>query len=121
MRVETTYDAAAIGAKLVDLPKWTYSADALERVFRTANFRASLMVVMAVGHLCEVAWHHPDILVGFDRVTVRLSTHSANGITDKDFDLAHKIESVVAWRPALEDNALDGLPANPKYAYVEYD
>ena len=60
------------------------------------------MVINAVGHLAEVAWHHPDITASYAWVEVRLMNHAAKGITDKDFALAKKIEEVVHWQPALE-------------------
>ena len=58
------------------------------------------MVVNAIGHLCEAAWHHPDLLVSYPSVTVRLNTHDAGGVTEKDMELAQKIEEVVMWRPS---------------------
>ncbi len=58
------------------------------------------MLVNAIGFLAEAAYHHPDLAVTWARVTVKLSTHSAGGITDKDFDLARRIEDVALWRPA---------------------
>jgi 4a-hydroxytetrahydrobiopterin dehydratase len=61
------------------------------------------MVVNAVGHLAEAAWHHPDITASYAWVEVRLMTHSAKGITDKDFELAKKIEDVVHWQPAARE------------------
>lgn len=121
MREEKTYDDAQIEAKLADLPGWTYTDGALERRYKTANFKATLMVVTTVGHLCEVAWHHPDMIVAYNKVTVRLSTHSAKGITDKDFALAAKIEDVVGWQPGKEDGPFDGTPSDPKFAYIKYD
>ena len=79
------------------------------------------MVVNTIGHLCEAAWHHPDLVVGYNSVLVKLSTHSAEGITDKDFALAAKIESVIAWQPGKEDGPFDGTPTDPRYAYIKYD
>jgi 4a-hydroxytetrahydrobiopterin dehydratase len=52
---------------------------------------------------------------------VQLKTNSANGITDKDFALAKKIEEVVLWQPAKEGGALEGTPADPKFAYLKYE
>lgn len=121
MAQERTYDAAEIETKLADLPHWRFVDGALERSYRTANFKATLMVVNTVGHLCEAAWHHPDLIVAYNKVTVRLSTHSAKGITDKDFSLAAKIEDVVGWQPGREGRGLDGTPQDPKYAYIKYD
>jgi 4a-hydroxytetrahydrobiopterin dehydratase len=67
------------------------------------------MLVNAIGYLSEAAYHHPDLSVTWGRITVKLSTHSAGGITDKDFALARRIEDVVLWRPAAGD-ALEGTP-----------
>jgi 4a-hydroxytetrahydrobiopterin dehydratase len=53
---------------------------------------------------------------------VRLCTHSAKGITDKDFALAKKIEEVVQWQPGLEAGALEGTPRDDqRFAYIKYD
>ena len=57
------------------------------------------MLVNAIGYVAEAAYHHPDLSVTWGRVTVKLSTHSAGGITDKDFELARQIEDVALWRP----------------------
>ena len=54
------------------------------------------MVINAVGHLAEAAWHHPDITASYAFVEVRLQNHAAKGITDKDFELAKKIEDVIS-------------------------
>ena len=80
------------------------------------------MVINAVGHLAEAAWHHPDITASYAWVEVRLSTHTAKGITDKDFQLAKKIEEVIQWRPAKEGGALEGTPhGDQRFAYIKYD
>ena len=54
--------------------------------------------VNQVAELAESADHHPDILINYKRVTLTLSTHSAGGLTEKDFDLASQIEKIP--RPA---------------------
>jgi len=49
-------------------------------------------------------------------------THDAKGITDKDFELAKKIEEVICWRPGQENGALDGTPEDDqRFAYIKYD
>ena len=68
------------------------------------------MLVNTVGYLAEAAYHHPDLTVTWARLTVKLQTHSAGGITDKDFELARKIEDVVLWRPATGFPGLEGTP-----------
>lgn len=80
------------------------------------------MVINTVGHLSEAAWHHPDIAASYAWVEVKLMTHDAKGITDKDFELAKKIEEVVCWRPGQENGALDGTPEDDqRFAYVKYE
>ena len=54
------------------------------------------MLVNAIGYLAEAAYHHPDLTVTWGRVTVKLQNHAAGGITDKDFELARKIEEIGA-------------------------
>ncbi len=102
-----------------ELPRWRFEHGHIERVFKTAGWKASLMVVNAIGHLAEVAWHHPDLAVSYASVTVRLMTHDAGGITAKDFELARKIEEVVMWRPGQQPgSALEGTPNDERYACV---
>ena len=114
-----TYERAEIEARLAaDNPRWRFEDGALRRTYRTHDWKATLMVVNAIGHLAEAAWHHPDMAISYGRVDVGLSTHDAEGITDKDFVLARKIEEVVLWRPAgvTEAGAEGGGPG-----YIEYD
>ena len=80
------------------------------------------MLINTVGHLSEAAWHHPDIAASYAWVEVKLMTHDAKGITDKDFELAKKIEEVVCWRPSKENGALDGTPEDDqRFAYIKYE
>jgi 4a-hydroxytetrahydrobiopterin dehydratase len=75
-----------------------------------------MMIAGAIAHLAELAWHHPDLIVTYPRVTVRLTTHDAGGISDYDFALARRIEALVGWRPT--DDGLPGLPAGPAHRYL---
>ncbi len=97
------------------LPTWRRDQGAIERTFRTHGWKATLMVVNAIGHLAEVAWHHPALAVTYDRVVVRLDTHESGGITGRDLALAAEIERVVTWRPAAP---LEGTPDDPRFAYL---
>jgi 4a-hydroxytetrahydrobiopterin dehydratase len=119
---ERTYSDDEVNRHLAaSLPKWRLSDGAISRRYDTNGWKATLMVINTVGHLAEAAWHHPDISASFNWVEVRLSTHSAKGITDKDFELAAKMDEVVLWRPGAEAGALEGTPADPRFAYVKYD
>ena len=107
------YNEAQAADKLRQpLPHWRCADGHIERVFKTSGWRATLMVVNAIGHLAEAAWHHPDLAVSYASVTVRLTNHDAGGITDQDFELALHIEEVVMWQPKPPVGATDdGRPA----------
>ena len=106
---ETTYSEAQIAERLGSLPGWYLEDGLIRRVYKTDGWPTTLMLVNAIGYLSEAAYHHPDLTVTWGRVTVKLSTHSAGGITDKDFELARKIEEIALWRPAA-GGALEGTP-----------
>ena len=120
---ERVYSDPEIKERLArDLPHWALEKGWIRRKFRTHSWKGTLMVVNAVGHLAEAAWHHPDMTISYAFVEVRLMTHSAKGITDKDFELARKIEEVVQWRPGAAGGALEGTPeGDARFAYVRYD
>ncbi len=106
-----------------NLPEWRLEDGWVRRTYKTNSWKGTLMVVNTVGHLAEVAWHHPDITASYAWVEVRLMTHSAKGITMKDLELARKIEDVVHWQPAANpESALDGTPSTDlRFAYIKYD
>ncbi len=119
---ERTYSEPEILERLGhDLPRWRYEAGWIVRKYRTASWKGTLMVINTVGHLAEAAWHHPDISASYGWVEVRLNNRAAKGITDKDFELARKIEEVVGWQPGAEGGALTGTPSDPRFAYLKYD
>ena len=106
---ERTYTETEVTELLSDLPGWYFEDGWIRRVYKTDGWPTTLMLVNTIGFLAEAAYHHPDISVTWGRITVKLSTHSAGGITDKDFALARKIEEVALWRPA-QGGALEGTP-----------
>jgi 4a-hydroxytetrahydrobiopterin dehydratase len=106
---EPTFNDSQITERLSRLPGWYYEDGWIRRVYKTDGWPTTLMLVNTIGYLSEAAYHHPDLSVTWGRVTVKLSTHSAGGITDKDFDLARRIEDHVLWRPAA-GSALTGTP-----------
>ena len=95
------YTDEEVQAKLeaLKLNGWYLEDGWLRRKYTTDGWRATLMLVNTIGFLCEAAWHHADLAVTWAKVWVKLKTHSAGGITDKDFTLAQRIEEVVLWRP----------------------
>jgi 4a-hydroxytetrahydrobiopterin dehydratase len=123
MAQERAYSDDEIKARLKrDLPRWQLDNGWIRRKYQTHGWKGTLMLINAVGHLAEAAWHHPDILASYPWVEVRLQTHTAKGVTDKDFELAKKIEEVVLWQPGKEGGALEGTPEkDERFAYVKYD
>ena len=106
---EPTYSESEIAERLGELPGWFYEGRWIRRNYKTDGWPTTLMLVNAIGFCAEAAYHHPDLAVTWGRVQVKLSTHSAGGITEKDFALARRIEDVALWRPA-EGGPLTGTP-----------
>jgi 4a-hydroxytetrahydrobiopterin dehydratase len=97
---ERTFTDEEVAEGLAALPGWYLENGWIRRVYKTDGWPITLMLVNAIAFVAEAANHHPDLAVTWARVTVKLTTHSAGGITQKDFDLAKRIEEVVLWRPA---------------------
>jgi 4a-hydroxytetrahydrobiopterin dehydratase len=81
------------------LAGWYLEDGWLRRKYTTDGWPTTLLVVNAIAYVAEAAYHHPDLAVSWAKVWVKLMTHSAGGITEKDFELARRIEEVVLWRP----------------------
>ena len=113
---ERVYSEQEATRALVDLPSWRVDRGAVARTYETEGWGTTLMLVNAIGFIAEAADHHPDLEVSWAKVAVRLSTHSAGGITDKDIALAREIERVALWRPPA-DGALRGT----RRPFVKHD
>jgi 4a-hydroxytetrahydrobiopterin dehydratase len=72
---------------------WQREGDELVKVVKRSDFVGALAFVNAVGALAEDANHHPDIDIRWNTVTLRLTTHSAGGLTAKDVSLARAIDA----------------------------
>lgn len=84
-----------ITAALHALPGWTRESDQLCKIFTFGDFKAAMAFMVRVGFEAEARDHHPDWSNVYNRVEIRLNTHSADGkITAKDTDLAKAIEGV---------------------------
>ena len=91
------------------LPNWELKDGWIRRSFKTPGWPHTLMLVNAIGFRAEAAFHHPDLAVSWALVIVKLQTHSAGGITEKDLGLAREIEDLATWVPD-ESSAFDGFP-----------
>ncbi len=90
-----TLTAEQVTAELAATPDWAVTDGALTRTVTRRDFRDALLFVNAVGFLAERANHHPDILLSWNKVTLTLVTHSAGGLTEKDFALAREIAALI--------------------------
>jgi 4a-hydroxytetrahydrobiopterin dehydratase len=86
--------AEAIGAALVTVPGWTREGDELVRSFARGDFNGSMAFVNAIAAAANAADHHPDLAISWGDVTVRLTSHDAGGLTERDFALARTIDAL---------------------------
>ena len=83
-----------ISQQLPSLPGWTIENQQLRRTYQFKNFVESIDFVNRLVEPAEKAGHHPDIVISYNQVTIRLTTHDAGGLTQKDFDLAEIISQL---------------------------
>jgi 4a-hydroxytetrahydrobiopterin dehydratase len=88
-------DDAELRFQMRDLEGWKVLGDAIHKDFTFRGFRAAIAFVNRIAEQATAAGHHPDLEIHYDRVVVSLSTHDAGGVTEKDVELAEKIDSVV--------------------------
>ncbi|WP_339918736.1 4a-hydroxytetrahydrobiopterin dehydratase [uncultured Flavobacterium sp.] len=79
---------------LKDLKDWKYNDSGIEKKFVFKNFSQALAFIVQVGIIAEKQGHHPELFNVYNKVDIRLSTHDADGLTDKDFNLAKAIEQL---------------------------
>jgi 4a-hydroxytetrahydrobiopterin dehydratase len=79
---------------LQDLPAWSRSGHEIQKKFAFQSFPLAIAFVNQVATVAEIMNHHPDITINYDQVGITLSTHSAGGLTQKDFRLAGEIEKI---------------------------
>jgi 4a-hydroxytetrahydrobiopterin dehydratase len=87
----------AVAALLTARPSWALTSDGLgiERTFRFADFVAAFGFMTRVAILAEKADHHPEWSNVYNKVTIRLTTHDAGGLSARDVEMAGLIEGVV--------------------------
>lgn len=85
---------AEIGERLAGLAGWERSGEAIEKRFERGDFVGSVEFVGRLVAPAEEMNHHPDLEISWDKVTVRISTHSEGGLTGNDFELAGKIDAL---------------------------
>ena len=82
-----------IAGRLPRLPGWKREGDWLRREYEFPTFPAAIAFVNRVAEAAESLDHHPDITIEYTKVTLRVTTHDAGGLTENDFTLASRIEA----------------------------
>jgi 4a-hydroxytetrahydrobiopterin dehydratase len=84
--------ASQIKTALASVPGWKKKGAAITRTYQFKDFPAAIKFVNTLAKPAEKAWHHPDIDIRWNKVTLTLSTHDAGGLTGKDFSLAKQFD-----------------------------
>ncbi len=83
-----------ISRNLKTVPSWSKRAQTILRTFKFEGFLKSMAFVNRIARKAQKINHHPDIDIRFNKVTLKLTTHDARGITQKDFSLARQCDEV---------------------------
>ncbi len=79
---------------LKKLPEWEQEKKHIERTFEFDDFTQAIDFVNSVAEIAEEEDHHPDIDIRYNKVRIQLSTHAEGGLTDRDFEVAEKVNNL---------------------------
>ncbi|HYG22839.1 MAG TPA: 4a-hydroxytetrahydrobiopterin dehydratase [Verrucomicrobiae bacterium] len=85
-------NTSEIEQALTSVPQWKKSGSEISRTYQFKDFMGAMRFVNSVAEIAEKAAHHPDIDIRWNKVTLTLTTHDANGLTAKDFELAKQVD-----------------------------
>jgi 4a-hydroxytetrahydrobiopterin dehydratase len=83
-----------ITSNLARLAGWSRGKNCIEKKYVFKNFLRAMLFVNAVAYVAESINHHPDIFIHYNEVTLRNWTHVADGVTERDFALAEKVDAM---------------------------
>jgi 4a-hydroxytetrahydrobiopterin dehydratase len=83
-----------IASRLGELEGWEREGGAIRKQFKLDDFKGSVDFVNRLTPVAEEMNHHPDLEISWNQVTVSVSTHSEGGLTENDFGLAQRIDSL---------------------------
>lgn len=83
-----------INEALTELEGWSFKENGIVKNFVFEDFKETLSIMMGIGMIAEEMNHHPEWFNVYNKLDIRLSTHDAGGVTQKDIDLATKIEMI---------------------------
>jgi 4a-hydroxytetrahydrobiopterin dehydratase len=84
-----------IDQALKSLPGWVWENQSIVKVFSFPAYMDGIRFVQKVAEEAEKWNHHPDIFIGYRKVTLRLTTHDQGGLTEKDFHMARQLDTLV--------------------------
>lgn len=87
---------AEIHEQLKHFPNWEFTNGAIHTTLEFENFKEAFSVMARIAFEVEAQQHHPEWTNIYNQLSISLSTHDADGITDKDFKLARSIEEILA-------------------------
>ena len=93
--VQALLTADQLAAALRDLPQWLEERGEIVREYEHASVLGAVDLIAQIANLAEEMNHHPDLRWVYKRLSIRLSTHDAGGLTALDVELAQKIESLL--------------------------
>lgn len=102
------YSESQINEGLAGLKGWEVRDGRLRKQYQFRTFLRAIAFVNSVAYLAESAGHHPDITINYNKVTLRLTTHSKGGLTDRDFALAAEIDSKLGTKLILQPDEAAG-------------
>ena len=86
------YNKEEVAPMLLNLNDWQFNSEGIEKKFQFRNFIEALGFMVKVGVVSEKMNHHPELFNVYNKVNIRLTTHDASGVTDKDIKLASEID-----------------------------
>ena len=98
------YTEQQVQAAVANLDGWELRDGRLRKQYTFRTFLRAIAFVNSVAYLAESAGHHPDITINYNKVTLRLITHSAGTLTDRDFSLATDIDGKLASKLMIAPN-----------------
>ncbi|MGB9591814.1 MAG: 4a-hydroxytetrahydrobiopterin dehydratase [Candidatus Kryptoniota bacterium] len=90
----TKLSSAEIESRILKLQSWERVGSSIKRDFKLKDFQHAMGFVVKVALAAEKMDHHPDITIEYNRVKIVLTTHSVEGLTALDFELAEKIDKL---------------------------
>ena len=89
------YNKEEVAPLLLNLNDWQFNSEGIEKKFQFKNFTEALGFIVKVGVVTEKMNHHPELFNVYNKVNIRLTTHDASGVTDKDIKLASEIDGLL--------------------------